>query len=269
MSKMREAYRSGVLFFAATSAQEDRLGTMLEDAGAFPLAVRTVAALIDGIDHYFPRLVLVAGSAIESESDLLMRTRNRPQSRSIPLHLYHDSENDLRQPASGDIQVDDVWSYSGLLSGLPLLVDRSLYPPIQYVKGWDEPLSIHARRGVEEFNRRDYFEQHEYFELAWRDEPRAIRRLYQGILQIGVAFLQIERGNRRGSLKMFRRGLPRLRDLPPICQGLDLATFRNCAEEIYIDLSVAGVHGIAQVDPLRFPILKLDTITVGRTYHDG
>ena len=34
------------------------------------------------------------------------------------------------------------------------------------------------------------FEQHETLELLWRAERRDIRYLYQGILQIGVAFHQ-------------------------------------------------------------------------------
>ena len=47
-------------------------------------------------------------------------------------------------------------------------------------------------------------------ERAWMAESRPIRDLYQGVLQVGLAFLQIEQGNWAGALKMFRRGLPRL-----------------------------------------------------------
>ena len=82
---------------------------------------------------------------------------------------------------------------------------------IAYPEGWDDTLSAAARTGLLEFNRGAYFEQHEFLETAWRAEARPVRALYQGILQIGLAFLQIQRGNWPGAIKMFRRGLPRLR----------------------------------------------------------
>ena len=50
-------------------------------------------------------------------------------------------------------------------------------------------------KGVAQFNRGEFFEQHETLEDLWRDEVRDIRGLYQGILQIGVAMYHIERNN--------------------------------------------------------------------------
>src|SRR4051794_32071802 len=102
--------------------------------------------------------------------------------------------------------------------------------PIEYVAGWDDSLSPEARTGLIEFNQGHYFEQHEHLETAWRAEPRPVRAMYQGILQIGLAFLQIQRDNWPGAIKMFRRGLPRLRTLPDVCQGVNLAALRTAAE---------------------------------------
>ena len=78
-------------------------------------------------------------------------------------------------------------------------------------------------KGVEEFNRGEFFEQHETLETAWRAETRPVRGLYQGILQVGLACYQIERGNWPGAHKMFERGLRRLRSFAPECQGIDVA----------------------------------------------
>jgi predicted metal-dependent hydrolase len=36
-------------------------------------------------------------------------------------------------------------------------------------------------KGIEEFNRGEFFECHEYLEEAWMQESRRIRFLYQGI----------------------------------------------------------------------------------------
>src|SRR5690606_27214287 len=122
---------------------------------------------------------------------------------------------------------------------------------------WQDPLSPKARAGVEAFNRGDYFEQHELFEEAWIEEPRPIRELYQGILQVGVAFLQIEKGNWAGALKTFRRGLPRLRDLPPVCQGIDVASLRQAAQAIHQEITALGPGRLHEFDRSRFPQIRL------------
>ena len=53
------------------------------------------------------------------------------------------------------------------------------------------------RRGIAELNGGAYFEQHEILEDLWRAERREVRRLYQGILQIGVAMHHLR--NRNGA----------------------------------------------------------------------
>ena len=59
----------------------------------------------------------------------------------------------------------------------------------------DEPSPPQLLEGIAQFNRGEYFEQHETLELLWRAEQREVRRLYQGILQIGVAFHHPRRRN--------------------------------------------------------------------------
>ena len=81
--------------------------------------------------------------------------------------------------------------------------------------------------GLECFNRREFFEAHEYLEAAWRDEKGPVRELYRGILQVGVAYLHIQRGNLRGALKMFRRLRPWLDSFPDECRGINLARLRQ------------------------------------------
>ena len=85
-----------------------------------------------------------------------------------------------------------------------------------------EPPPPRLREGIEQFNRGEYFEQHETLEILWRDERRAIRRLYQGILQIGVAFHHLKCGNHHGVVYMLTRGSMYLRPFAPACQGVDV-----------------------------------------------
>ncbi len=125
-------------------------------------------------------------------------------------------------------------------------------------EGWHAPLPELARLGLHEFNAGHYFEQHEHLEAAWRAEPRPVRALYQGILQVGLAFLQIERNNWRGAMKMFRRSLPRLNQLPPSCQGVQLAPLRATAEAIYNEIAALGPERLHEFDQRRFPQIEFE-----------
>ena len=77
--------------------------------------------------------------------------------------------------------------------------------------------------GIAQFNGGQYFEQHETLETLWRAEPGPIRSLYQGILQIGVAFHHLRRGNYHGVVVMLERGLARVKPFEPTCQDVDVA----------------------------------------------
>src|SRR5579883_2016624 len=71
----------------------------------------------------------------------------------------------------------------------------------------DEAPSAEVVRGFEQFNRGEFFEQHETLEDAWIEETDPIRYLYQGILQVGVGLLHLSRGNLRGATQLIERGL--------------------------------------------------------------
>jgi hypothetical protein len=83
----------------------------------------------------------------------------------------------------------------------------------------DDPLPLLLLEAVAQFNRGDYFEQHETLELLWRAEARPVRRLYQGILQIGVAFHHLRRRNYHGVVYMLTRGAAYLKPFAPRCRG--------------------------------------------------
>src|SRR3954454_8414426 len=75
---------------------------------------------------------------------------------------------------------------------------------------------------VAQFNRGEFFEQHETLELLWRAETRRVRYLYQGVLQIGVAFHHLKRLNHHGTVYMLTRGSNYLRPFAPGCRGVDV-----------------------------------------------
>lgn len=76
--------------------------------------------------------------------------------------------------------------------------------------------------GIDEFNRQEFFEQHETLEEIWIHEPDAVRYLYQGILQIGVGFYHWRRGNWRGAVAKLGHGLAKLEPYRPGCMTIDV-----------------------------------------------
>lgn len=90
--------------------------------------------------------------------------------------------------------------------------------------------------GIAQFNRGEFFECHETLEEIWLAEPRPIRHLYQGILQIGVAFYHLRRGRYRAAMHLLERGSGYLQPFSTVCQGVDvgglLADAARCLAEI-------------------------------------
>lgn len=89
-----------------------------------------------------------------------------------------------------------------------------------------------VEEGLKLFNAGQYFEAHEVLETAWRAESRPVRELYRGILQVGVGFYHITRGNFSGAHKLFQRAYRWLQPFPAFCQGIHLDPFRHKILEI-------------------------------------
>jgi len=67
-------------------------------------------------------------------------------------------------------------------------------------------------RGIEEFNREEFYQCHETLEEYWQSLPPQLpeRQIVQGIIQIAVGFYHLRRDNVKGALKLFTRGNGRL-----------------------------------------------------------
>ena len=87
----------------------------------------------------------------------------------------------------------------------------------------DPPPSPLLAEGIRLFNQGRWFEAHEVLERAWLDEPSPLRRLYQGILQVGVGLHHARRGNLRGALSLLDRGMALLAPFEPQRLGVDVA----------------------------------------------
>ena len=115
-----------------------------------------------------------------------------------------------------------------------------------------EPLSAHAIKGLELFNEGEYYDCHEELEHAWNEDKGAARELYRGVLQVAVAYLQIERGNYNGAVKMLMRVKQWLDPLPNTCRGIDIQKLRTDADAVYQQLKELGRDRLDEFDQSSF-----------------
>ena len=91
-------------------------------------------------------------------------------------------------------------------------------------------------RGIDLFNRREFFECHEVLEGVWQRE-RGPRRLFlQGVIHLAVGFYHHQQGNRLGAERQLRKVLKKLAGYLPECEGIDTARLyvesTACLEQI-------------------------------------
>jgi uncharacterized protein len=107
-------------------------------------------------------------------------------------------------------------------------------------------LSSLALKGIDLFNQGLFFEAHEELELAWREERGAIRDVYRGILQVGLGYYHILRGNYPGAIKMFQRCRNWLTPYPSPCRGIDIEHLRQDYQRAESELIRLGPERIIE-----------------------
>ena len=112
----------------------------------------------------------------------------------------------------------------------------------------EESLPPLALEAIALFNTGEYHQQHDLFEELWRQTRGPVRDLYQGTLQLGLAYYQITRGNYRGALKMLRRSNRWLAHLPDACQGIDVKQLREDLFRVRAELEGMKPEDIANFD---------------------
>ncbi len=82
-------------------------------------------------------------------------------------------------------------------------------------------------RGIELFNRREFFDAHEQLEDAWRAEPGPARLFLQGLTQAAVALHHYSTGNHDGAASVLARALRNLSQYPERYAGIELERLRR------------------------------------------
>ena len=86
-------------------------------------------------------------------------------------------------------------------------------------------------RGLELFNRGEFFDAHEVLEDVWRAAPAGEKKFLQGLIQVAVGLHHYSRGNGVGARSLLARAHKNLSAYPARQGGIDLAGLRVQVEE--------------------------------------
>jgi predicted metal-dependent hydrolase len=87
------------------------------------------------------------------------------------------------------------------------------------------------QRGLQHFNRREFFEAHEVWEEIWLVETEPEKTFLQGLIQIAAAFHHYSRDNPQGAESLLASGIVKLTRFPAHHRGLDIAGLRTAAKK--------------------------------------
>lgn len=207
-----------------------------------------LAALRDGA-----RLAIVDSSTQHVPwMEWVRAAKDDPDTEAVPIIAFGSHVDVALRDRSLDAGVDRYMARSNFVDGLPEIVAAAVRDAT--ADPCSEPLPAGVLHGLEEFNAGQYFEQHETLELVWRAELRPIRELYRGVLQIGLACYQLERGNTLGAFKMIDRAVRWLQPFRPICQSIDVD--RLLEDTTYLRAEIERDDN-SQIDRGLFPKVQL------------
>ena len=88
-------------------------------------------------------------------------------------------------------------------------------------------MTILRFQALELFNSGAWYEAHDAFEELWHEQMDPERKLLQAIVQIAVAHVHLERGNRAAAPFFWVKALGRLQPSLPVALGLDLTALHT------------------------------------------
>lgn len=180
--------------------------------------------------------------------------------RRLPVLAYGPHTNLEVMQEAKRVGADAILARSRFTADMPALIQKYARLPDHeaIAAACLESLSPLALNGIEKFNQGEYYASHDDLEEAWRQDDGAARDLCRGILQVGIAYYQIEQGNYRGSVKMLLRVRQWLDPLPDHCRAVNVAQLRDDVSSVYERLIVLGSDRISEFDRSLFSPILVD-----------
>ena len=121
----------------------------------------------------------------------------------------------------------------------------------------DRAERAHLRRGVDHFNRGEYFEAHEAWEAAWLGTSGPLAEFYKGLVQCAAALHHVRRRNLVGARRLHDRQRLRLAAFSPRMLGVPVARLLGDMDELFASLAS---DPRADSAPRAMPVIELDEV---------
>lgn len=215
-----------------------------------PLRFHALATFIDDVLDHYPALLIIDGDQAGWRR-WITTSKTEQATRRLPvLVVAQDTACEAEALSTGA----DLFLPANRLEHdlLPTVDAHALIPAPALIEALlcecTNDLPKLAQQGVEKFNKGAFYAQHDAFEDQWMEETGPVRELYRAVLQVGVAYYHITRGNHAGGLKMLRRVVQWFARLPDECQGIDVKQLRQDAAEVRAVLATMDPADIRSFD---------------------
>lgn len=224
------------------------------------------AVLIDDLSRWKPALIIFdLNNDRVPWKEWIEWITSAPATRRIPVLCFGSHMDVDTLQVAKRAGADVVLSRSKFTSEMPKLIQKYARVPDREAleATCNQPLSEKALRGIQEFNRGEYYEAHEFLEEAWVEDDSIGRNLYRGLVQVAVAYYHILEGNYNGAAKLFLRMRQWLDPLPDTCRGVDVARLRKEVREIRAEVMALGAERLDEFDrtllrPVQYVIADKD-----------
>lgn len=115
-------------------------------------------------------------------------------------------------------------------------------------------------KGIELFNRREFFDAHEVWEDLWREEHGEAHAFVQGLIQFATALHHFEAFNLKGAKLLYEGGMELMAGYRGVYWGLAVEPFLSSVHRCFAGLTPyaqADLPGRYHVGKEQFPV-KID-----------
>ena len=92
------------------------------------------------------------------------------------------------------------------------------------------------QKGIDEFNKRCFYDAHEYWEELWLDYKLKDATFIQGLIQLAVSYFHLFNNNLNGARSMIHKCLGKFQDIET-ARGLDINELKKQIEHLQTHLN--------------------------------
>jgi hypothetical protein len=112
-------------------------------------------------------------------------------------------------------------------------------------------------KGIEHFNRGEFFEAHEAWEAIWLETGGPLSDFYKGLIQCAVAIHHFRRGNLAGARRLYEGQRGYLSKFPAGTMGLDVPALLARVEALFAPLLAARPGERPAIEEAGIPKITL------------